>query len=72
MAALSVHVPRIIKFGYHDFRESRKIEKDIIKHKWHAKCNFCELEITETRGTTSSWVRYVLQTVKSANTALFE
>ncbi len=56
-------IPSIIKFGYHDFGESQKIVKNEVKYRTHAKCNVCELTITETRGTTSSYTRCVSFTV---------
>ena len=53
----ALHVPAIVKFAFHNFRTSEKKEKDVVKKKWHAKCNLCETDITETAGTTSSFTR---------------
>lgn len=51
------HVPAIVKFAFNDFRTSEKTENGTVKKKWHAKCNKCKIEITETCGTTSSFSR---------------
>ena len=52
-------IPAVIKFRYCDFRESQKVIKGEVKLKTHAKCIICKESITETRGTTSSYTRYV-------------
>jgi len=58
LTEMAAHVPAVVKFAFHDFRISEKKEGGIMKKKWHAKCNVCQIGITETSGTTSSFTRY--------------
>jgi hypothetical protein len=51
------HISDVIKFDFIEFTESEKVEKGVLKRKWHAKCKVCNVVITETRGTTSSFAR---------------
>ena len=44
-------VPSIVKFAYSDFITSER--------KWTAKCQHCSEKITETRGTSSGFVRHI-------------
>lgn len=57
------HQPNVVKFGYHDFRVRQKLVKGILRCKIHAKCNSCNVDISETRGTTSSFTRYVSMSI---------
>ena len=53
-------IPSVTKFGYCDFCESQKVIKDEVKLKTHNKFIICKESITETRGTTLSYTRYVI------------
>ena len=53
----NARVPNVVKYGFYDFKESEKADKGVLKKKWHAKCNICKVEISESRGTTSSFTR---------------
>ena len=56
---MASHIPNVIKFGFIELKKVKKIENRVVKKKWHAKCKDCNVIITETRGTTSSFARYV-------------
>jgi hypothetical protein len=51
--------PDIIKFAYKSLQEFEDESKGEKIPKWSALCNTCGLKITERRGTTSGFVRYV-------------
>ena len=53
-------IPGIIEFGYCDFCKNQKLIKGEVKFKTHVKCTICAEIITETKGTTSSYTRYVV------------
>lgn len=48
-----VKQPEVVKFAYNDF------VVDIDGNKWKAKCCKCKDTITETRGTTTGFTRFV-------------
>ena len=53
----AVSQPEVIKFGYTD------LVIKIKANKWTAKCCSCHEMITETRGTTTGFARYVDATI---------
>jgi BED zinc finger len=52
MASTSTTVPAVVKFGYNNFRICNE-------KKWSAKCNYCSVTITETRGTSSGFTKHL-------------
>lgn len=57
--------PDVVKFAYYELQTAKASEEDGTAAKWSAVCRYCNVKITETRGTTSGFVRYslVLNTV---------
>lgn len=46
--------PRVVAFGFKSF-----VLADKAGNKWQANCQHCKTVITEARGTTSGFVRYI-------------
>lgn len=44
-----VSIPRVVKFGYHDFRASGG--------KWTAACNKCNKTLSDKSGVTTSFTK---------------
>ena len=51
MASAALKVPQVVSYAY----QNLQVKGD----KWDAKCKHCEQVITEKKGTTSGFVRYV-------------
>ena len=50
-----VKEPRIVAFGFKNFKIDEKND-----NKWQAECRTCKRVISEARGTTSGFGRYVV------------